>query len=277
MTSVENSAAPASPYEGLASNYNGARPGYPDEAIADLLGTTGLVVDVGAGTGIFTRQLAECLPEAEVVGIEPSIDMRRMAEAASRHLGNISFEAGSAEKLPFADASVSVMTVATAVHWFDRPAFYAEAFRCLGQSGRLVILQNIRRWWASEWLNAYEDLHESTVDGYRRGTFPSFDGQYRALDVAAELSARNEVASVTSSDFEWRTVLSEADFVSFSLSSTITQRAVAAIGEAAYRKRLMQLIQSHSQDGILPIDYVTRVVSATRIDDSARRIGDPTA
>jgi hypothetical protein len=107
------------------------------------------------------------------------------------------------------------------------------------------------------------------VYGYQRGTFPAFDGQYRALDVAAELSAHNDVSSVKTSDFEWRTVLSEADFMSFSLSSTITQRAVAAIGEAAYRARLAQLIQAHSQDGILLIDYATRVVSASRAGDPA--------
>lgn len=267
MTSVETKSTMASPYEGLASNYNGARPSYPSGAIADLAGTTGLVVDVGAGTGIFTRQLAEILPQAEVVGLEPSIDMRRMAQAASAHLGNIRFEAGSAEKLPFADASVALITVATAVHWFDRPAFYAEASRCLEQGGRLVILQNIRRWWDSEWLNAYEDLHETSAEGYRRGTFPTFDGRYRALNVAAELSAHDKVSSVTTDDFEWCTALSDADFVNFSLSSTITQRAVAAIGEAAYRARLTQLIQAHSRDGILLIDYVTRVISATRTDD----------
>jgi hypothetical protein len=133
----------------------------------------------------------------------------------------------------------------------------------------LVVLQNIRRWWHSAWLAAYEDLHETTVNGYRRGTFPAFDGQYRALDVAAELSAHERASSVTTRDFEWRTALSEKDFVSFSLSSTITQRAVAAIGEAAYLERLMGLIRTHSLDGILPIDYVTRVVTATRADDPA--------
>ncbi|MDE1994587.1 MAG: class I SAM-dependent methyltransferase, partial [Rhizobiaceae bacterium] len=137
----------ASPYEGLASHYNETRPSYPDAAIADLSGTRGIVADIGAGTGIFTRQLAGLLTQAEVIGIEPSADMRRMAEAASSHLGNIAFQSGSAETLPFAAGSVAVVTAATAVHWFDRPAFYSEAFRCLGDGGRLVIVQNIRRWW----------------------------------------------------------------------------------------------------------------------------------
>jgi ubiquinone/menaquinone biosynthesis C-methylase UbiE len=263
------SAATASPYEGLANGYNDARPSYPDAAIAHLSSVAGLVADIGAGTGIFTRQLACLLPQATVVGIEPSIDMRRMAEAASKHLDNISFLAGSAEELPFADGAVALMSAATAVHWFDRPVFYAEAFRCIEPGGRLVILQNVRRWWASEWLTAYEELHESTVEGYRRGTFPAFDGQYRSIDAAAELSAHEQVSSVTSQEFEWRTVLSEADFVRFSLSSTITQRGVAAIGEAAYLERLTQLIRTHAQDGVLLFDYVTRVVTATRADDPA--------
>ncbi|MFS8113022.1 class I SAM-dependent methyltransferase [Rhizobium jaguaris] len=273
MTSVENntadSAATASPYDGLAISYNEARPSYPDAAIADLGGLSGLVVDVGAGTGIFTRQIARLLPQAETVGIEPSADMRRMAQSASADIGNITFMAGSAEKLPFSDGVAAVITAATAVHWFDRPVFYAEAFRCLRPGGRLVVLQNIRRWWHSEWLAAYEDLHETTVNGYRRGTFPAFDGQYRALDVAAELSMHERAPSVTTRDFEWRTALSEKDFISFSLSSTITQRAIATIGEAAYLERLTRLIRTHSQDGILPIDYVTRVVTATRANDPA--------
>ncbi|MDL2401672.1 class I SAM-dependent methyltransferase [Rhizobium mayense] len=256
----------ASPYEGLAFHYNDTRPSYPVEAIADLSGTRGIVVDVGAGTGIFTRQLAGLLPEADVVGIEPSADMRGMAEAASGQLGNIAFMAGSAEKLPFADASVAVVTAATAVHWFKRSAFYAEAFRCLGDSGRLVIVQNIRRWWDSEWLGAYEELHESIVNGYRRGTFPAFDGQYRALDVAAELSTHQLASSIVLRDFEWRTLLSKKDFVSFSLSSTITQRAVAAIGKAAYLDQLERLLQAHSRNGTVEIDYVTRVVIAMRAE-----------
>lgn len=260
------SALNTSPYEGLAISYSEGRPSYPDEAIADLCGLTGKIVDVGAGTGILTRQIARLLPLASVIGIEPSDDMRRMAQSASADIANITFMAGSAEMLPFAAGEVTLMTVATAVHWFDRPVFYAEAFRSIKPSGRLVVLQNIRRWWNSEWLAAYEDLHESTVKGYRRGTFPAFDGRYRALDVAAELSAHEGASSVTTRDFEWGTTLSEKEFVRFSLSSSITQRAIATIGEPAYLDRLTRLIRTHSSDGAIPIDYITRVTTATRAE-----------
>ena len=135
------------------------------------------MADVGAGTGIFSRQLAHSLPDARVVGVEPGADMRRAAEAASHELSNLSFVAGAAEALPFPDGSLSLATATTAAHWFDRPLFYGEAFRCLRERGHLAIVQNVRRWWDSPFLAAYEELHEETVQGYRRGTFPAGSGR----------------------------------------------------------------------------------------------------
>ena len=121
-----------SPYDGIADCYDRARPHYPPAALAILSVRAGeLVADVGAGTGIFSRQLAHSLPDARVVGVEPGADMRRAAEAASHELSNLSFVAGAAEAQPFPEGSLALVTAATAAHWFDRPLFYAQAFRCL--------------------------------------------------------------------------------------------------------------------------------------------------
>jgi ubiquinone/menaquinone biosynthesis C-methylase UbiE len=67
------------PYDRLAEQYNQHRPRYPDRLIshlADMIAeapASDLVVDVGAGTGIFARQLRAALPdEITIVGIEPS-------------------------------------------------------------------------------------------------------------------------------------------------------------------------------------------------------------
>src|ERR1700760_3172786 len=135
---TELSSPAASPYDGIADHYNQARPDYPPAALAMLSVQPGaLVADVGAGTGIFSRQLAHSLPDARVVGVEPGADMRRAAEAASHELPNLSFVAGAAEALPFPDDSLALVTAATAAHWFDRRLFYAEAFRCLHGHGLL--------------------------------------------------------------------------------------------------------------------------------------------
>jgi ubiquinone/menaquinone biosynthesis C-methylase UbiE len=260
----------ASPYDGLATHYNRGRPGYPEEALADIRTTPGdIVVDVGAGTGIFTRRLAVTLKSASVVGVEPSGDMRREADAASAGISNLTFVPGSAESLPFAAGSVTLVTAATAAHWFDRPNFYGEAFRCLRHGGTLLILQNVRRWRDSAFLTAYEELHEFAVPGYQRDAFPAPDGKYKAIEVAEELSGRPEVAEIRSRNIDWSMSMTEEVFVAFSLSSTITQRAISRIGSSDYLNRLRVLLSKYSSSGSVELLYVTRVTQASRNSMSA--------
>ncbi|MCK9914362.1 class I SAM-dependent methyltransferase [Microbacteriaceae bacterium K1510] len=258
-----------SPYDGIADCYDRARPGYPPAALEILsVGAGELVADVGAGTGIFSRQLAQSYPDARVVGVEPGSDMRRAAEAVSRGVPNLSFVAGAAEDLPFLDGSLAFVTAATAAHWFDRPLFYAQAFRCLRDHGRLAIMQNVRRWWDSPFLAAYEELHEETVQGYRRGTFPAGGGRYAAIDAAGELRRQAGAGDVQEHSFSWRMPMTREAFTTFSLSSTITQHAIRGIGEAVYLSRLAQILDRWDSSGALDVPYVTTVVMASKVSSS---------
>jgi SAM-dependent methyltransferase len=254
----------ASPYDGLAARYDRARPSYPPESIAHLHAKAGdVVVDVGAGTGIFTRQLAAALAEARIVGIEASEDMHREAEQSSAKIPNLSFVHGRAEALPFGDHSVRILTVATAIHWFDRPAFYAEAVRCLRGDGELLVLQNIRRWWENAFLADYEALHEAAVENYQRGRYPARHGGYEEIDIERELRARPDIRDVRVSDVMWSHQMSSDEFVDFSLSSSITQRAISNMGEQAYLWALRQLLEQHAgETGMVEIPYLTRATSA---------------
>jgi ubiquinone/menaquinone biosynthesis C-methylase UbiE len=259
------SAMAKSLYHGLARGYDQARPDYPAVAFSCLAASAGdRIADVGSGTGIFSRQLAQHFPLSQVVGVEPGQDMRRQATAASAALANLSFIPGTAEALPFADDGLALLTAATAAHWFDRPRFYADAFRCLRPGGQIAIVQNRRRWWASLFLEAYEALHERHVDDYRRGTFPSRGG-YAAFDALAEVQAHRQAEGAAEKLFLWERPMTRADFVVFSLSSTITQRAIARIGEAAYRAELDGLLSRFaSASGGVSILYETMVVTAVK-------------
>src|SRR5690606_9173415 len=62
---------------------------------------------------------------ATALGVEPSADQLAHAEAA----GNVRYVRAAAERLPVAGRSAALITAAQAAHWFDRPAFYAEARR----------------------------------------------------------------------------------------------------------------------------------------------------
>jgi SAM-dependent methyltransferase len=123
-----------------AGDYDRARPTYPDDVVDWLLdGVDGLVVDVGAGTGKLTQSLAA--RHGDVVAVEPDAEMRKVLhvnvpDADARH--------GTAERLPLADGSASLVTMAQAWHWADVPTASAEIARTLGRPGRLGLVWNYR-------------------------------------------------------------------------------------------------------------------------------------
>jgi SAM-dependent methyltransferase len=126
------------------SRYQNARPGYPAAAVAYLAERLDLresrsVVDVGAGTGLFTRAITPYC--SALIAVEPSEGMRR--EFESQGLG-VKILDGTAESLPFSDHSVDVITVAQAFHWFDPAKALAEFNRVLVPGGRVGLIWNER-------------------------------------------------------------------------------------------------------------------------------------
>lgn len=135
--------APTTRFADRASDYAQFRPSYPKEAIdAALLGldvNRGLLVaDVGAGTGISSRLLAE--RGVRVLAIEPNAAMRESAEAHPR----VTFMEGSAEVTGLETASVDIVLCAQAFHWFKPREAFAEFRRIVKPGGRLVFMINER-------------------------------------------------------------------------------------------------------------------------------------
>jgi ubiquinone/menaquinone biosynthesis C-methylase UbiE len=124
-----------------ASAYAVGRPSYPDAAIDVLLEGLGAraalaVADLGAGTGISSRAIAERGPR--VFAVEPNAAMRENAEPHER----VTWIAGTAEATTLADAAVDVVTAFQAWHWVDHPAAVAEARRILRPGGRMAAIYN---------------------------------------------------------------------------------------------------------------------------------------
>ncbi len=132
----------AAAFESSAASYERGRPGYPAEAVALLARELGIgpgarVLDLACGTGKLTRQLLES--GASVIGMEPLPAMR--AEFAVV-LPDVELLDGSAEAIGLPDASIDVVTVAQAFHWFDPPKALAEIARVLRPGGGLAALWN---------------------------------------------------------------------------------------------------------------------------------------
>lgn len=136
--------AAASGHAAASATYAAGRPDYPPALASWLTGTLGLghgarAIDMGAGTGKFTRLLAAT--GADVTAIEPVAEMRaRLAEALPR----VSALDGSATNIPLPDGSVDVLTCAQSFHWFASTAALDEFARVLRPGGRLGLIWNIR-------------------------------------------------------------------------------------------------------------------------------------
>ena len=135
-----------------AEPYERVRPSYPKDAVAWLvdnlrIGPGRAVLDLAAGTGKFTRLLVPF--GAVLVAAEPVDGMRHAFVVA---VPGVPMVAAAAEALPVAPASLDVVTVAQAFHWFDADRAFGEFARTLRPGGRVGLIWNARDR-SSRWVN----------------------------------------------------------------------------------------------------------------------------
>lgn len=249
-------------FEGLADNYSRNRPQYPQRMLAELkplLADGPLhVVDLASGTGISTRAIGKILGErAHIIGIEPSEDMRRRAADDAKGNADISYQDGTAEALAFPDESLDLIFVGQALHWFDRPAFYAEARRVLKPGGVVAIARNTRNWRKSELVSEYEAFHEAHLPGFSRTE--------RELDAEAEFKALDWVAKTAVFEEEWIRPMKVPTFLGMAQSSSKVTQALHKVGWDKGIAQLTVLAERHADnDGFVVLPYLSVMVCAIK-------------
>ncbi|MBP1299790.1 class I SAM-dependent methyltransferase [Bradyrhizobium elkanii] len=270
-TTFPNFETPWSEFTGEGVNYNLYRPSYPSEVAKVIVDHVinnhldGHIVDVGSGTGIFTRVLAaEVNGRLSVIGVDPNTDMTHVAVKSTPARLQITFRAAPAERLPFPDRSASAIAAATAAHRFDRSAFYTEVARTLLPGGMLALVHNRHRYWDSPALAEYHEFVEQCIPEYRPGTFTTTAGTYSTIDFCSELGADLRFEDVNVRDWNWDFDTDLPHFLALSFSSSLIQRSASAIGKQAVTEKLTDIFERHSQDGLLRQPHVTKVTFATK-------------
>lgn len=137
------------------------RPDYPVALLQWLQDTYGvtpawLVADIGAGTGISSKLFLD--GGYRVIAVEPNAPMREAAESWLGDDPRFSTVDGRATATGLADASIDLVTVAQAFHWFDQDGARHEFRRILRPQGLVAIIWNSRRLVGTPFLEGYEAL-----------------------------------------------------------------------------------------------------------------------
>jgi SAM-dependent methyltransferase len=119
--------------------YERYRPGFPASAVSVFVPSrVGAVLDLGAGTGKLTRLLVASADA--VIAVDPSAQMLDQLTLACP---TVDVRVGTAEDIPLGDATVDLVTVAQAFHWFDQDRACAEIRRVLHPGGGLALVANM--------------------------------------------------------------------------------------------------------------------------------------
>jgi ubiquinone/menaquinone biosynthesis C-methylase UbiE len=107
------------------------------------------VLDLGCGSGWATRLLARLVadgPEGfgQVIGVDVSDEMIRLARQASKDFENVMYVWGSATQIPWEENFFDkVLSVESFYYYPDQERALAELFRVMAPKGRMFILINL--------------------------------------------------------------------------------------------------------------------------------------
>lgn len=142
---------PAERFTATVEDYRRHRPDYPEALVDWMLDDAGLtegdvIVDVGCGTGISSRQLAG--RGLRVIGVDPNPTMLAAARGQAGEGGEaITWVEGDGETLPIddvIDGPVAAIVGGQSFHWLDLDRALVRFRELLRPNGRIIPFWNLR-------------------------------------------------------------------------------------------------------------------------------------
>ncbi|HJA79200.1 class I SAM-dependent methyltransferase [uncultured Desulfovibrio sp.] len=248
-------------FTALAENYAQYRPGYAP-MIADIFVRLSgeahpRCLDAGAGTGIWSRQLAAA--GAVVEAVEPNDAMRQAGERQS-DAPAIRWHKGTAEATGLESGSCRLACMASSFHWPDFAAAVREFHRILMPGGYFMALWNTRFFESNPLL--------AEIEAYLRHLAPEMkrvsSGRSEFCNSLRErLAARPEFADVVY--LEGRHVEYQSPQRYLGLWESVNDVRVQ-LGEAKFARFLAMIRERTAGLERIEAEYLTRAWIARRAD-----------
>ena len=155
-----------------ASDYAKYRPHYPRELFAYLASVTvdrECAWDCATGNG----QAAVALGEFFQHVIATDASEKQIANTQPHD--RVTYRVATAEQSGLAEAAADLITVAQALHWFDREAFFTETKRVLKPNGMLAV-------WCYELFKVAPEIDRLVEMFYRETVGPYWDFERRLVE-----------------------------------------------------------------------------------------------
>jgi SAM-dependent methyltransferase len=232
-------------FSGRVQAYLAYRPRFPRGIVPFLrehgaLPEDAVVADVGAGTGM----LAEIFLEAghRVLAVEPNGEMLEACRVLATHEPALEVVEGSAEATALPDASVELIAVGRAMHWFDWPSAHREFARILRPAGWVLNASNGHSDSGGPIPNRLSEiLRKSRTDSAEADTTRDFEKRLRGFLDTSSWQRKTLHHSMT---VDFATLLGYAESLS----------AIPRPGERGYEGMVAELravFEEYQQDGML--------------------------
>jgi len=147
MSHMSNTNGVTTHWNEVASNYDNlmatdrAYQAQLDNIISELSGTPNRILDLGCGTGAIMGKLVKKYPNAQIVGLDPAIEMLNVIKGKFAGNEKIDYVSGSAHQLEFEDNSFDYIVTNWALHHLihdDKVKCAQEVYRVLKPGGKFI-------------------------------------------------------------------------------------------------------------------------------------------
>ncbi|KAH9808617.1 S-adenosyl-L-methionine-dependent methyltransferase [Melampsora americana] len=279
---------------GASGLYDRARPTYPIESVNRILDFLPIhdanIVELGAGTGIFTRALLSNSKPGQIKkwnAIEPAAGMResfnRWLRSYSLKGTSINCDHGTFDCMnSISSGSIDMVIAAQAWHWTGSdPEFQEkciqEVQRVLNSKGYFVLIWNLKDRERYEWVGRIRDsyeLYESGTPQYRLGLWKTlfqtktFKSSFKLLPPDEVPNPSNSTTTLTfnknvddriDDSIPTLTVLTETPLTLEGLQARILSKSYITVLDSDKQERLRDEIKSiwdHHIIGNLTTDWI---------------------